>query len=227
MAIVWDYVGSNVTNTMQQLSNYLAANWTWNGGTDVQTGGIDISYFWMDTNKNVELSITNGVSGSFGGKITIKYKGTTVYTNDDFFNSKITFKVEIGFNILIISFANDGSFSGGHCEKIIICNGTDFVHNKTEQIMIYLGSLASSNVYKMIASDLPGNAVVSMSTMDGNANVNSLTTNLIPFWTTNSAFVTTDVFMSVCTNLPTWFFSNIILNETEYRMSGSVYFLDE
>ena len=28
MAIVWDYVGSNVTNTMQQLSNYLGANWT-------------------------------------------------------------------------------------------------------------------------------------------------------------------------------------------------------
>jgi hypothetical protein len=79
----------------------------------------------------------------------------------------------------------------------------------------------------MIAPDLPGDAVVSMPTLDGNANVNSLTTNLIPFWSTNSAFVTTDVFMSVCTNLPTWFFSNIILNETEYRMSGSVYFLDE
>ena len=66
-----------------------------------------------------------------------------------------------------------------------------------------------------------------MSEQNGNANVNAKTTNLIPLYNTKSAFITTDVYKSLCEDIGAWYFGNVMVNGKAYRMSGSVFALDE
>ena len=109
-------------------------------------------------------------------------------------------------------------------DKIIICNGHNTNTGEDEQIMIYLGSKSSSNVSSMYASDV--SAPANMSEQNSNANTNAKTTNLIPFYNTASEFITTDVYKSVCEDIGTWYFGNVIVNDKAYRMSGSVFARD-
>lgn len=221
MAIVWngDNLSRETANT--EVVNFLTNNWDWAGGTEYLSNW---NLFYINTSKTIGIGWEPGYTGLRSSKIAIYYNGSWYHTTE--FASPSSYKIEVGFTQMVISFKSGTTqLSASDCNKIIICNGKDFVNNKEEQIVIWLGSQASSNVYSMYTSDLV--IPTDLSAQNSNNNVNSLTTNLIPFWSTKTAFVTTDVFQSVCTNIPTWFFSNIILNETEYRMSGSVFFVDQ
>ncbi|MBR0512492.1 MAG: hypothetical protein IJJ81_07980 [Ruminococcus sp.] len=200
---------------------YLENNWTWGGGKVVSSSQ---TYFYTDEAKTLGLYYEQGATGQRASKIGICFKGNNYHVFE--LASNTTFEIEITDTAMIISFkSGSNSISASDCDKIIICNGHNTNTGEDEQIMIYLGSKSSSNVSSMYASDVATPADVSE--QNGNANVNARTTNLIPIYNTNSAFITTDVYKSLCEDIGAWYFGNVMVNGKAYRMSGSVFALDE
>jgi len=201
---------------------YLRDNWTW-GATYADDGK-----FYIDTAKTIGIQI--GAGGQYNDPtIRILFNGAeyhvisfdrTTWTNDK------AIMIEITNTALIISCTDKStSANAANCQKIIVCNGHNTNTGTDEQIMIYLDSRSSANVSAMYASDVA--VPVDMSEQNGNANVNAKTTNLIPLYNTNSAFITTDVYKSLCEDIGAWYFGNVMVNDKAYRMSGSVFALDE
>ena len=205
---------------------YLENNWTWGGGVSRSGSGSynDTAYFYIDEAKTIGLYYLQGQTGMSASKIGVYFKGTTYHVADLASNS--TFEIEITDTALIISFiSGSNSISATNCEKIIVCGGYNTNTETDEQIMLYLGSKSSSNVSAMYASDVTTPADISE--QNSNANTNAKTTNLIPFYSTASEFITTDVFKSLCEDIGSWYFGNVMVNNKAYRMSGSVFALDE
>ena len=200
---------------------YLRDNFTWAGGTE--TSG-QCTYFYINEAKTIGIRYFQGTNGIEGSKIAVIFNGSYYHETELYPNG--TFEVEITATALILSYiSNSNSISATNCEKIIICNAHNNKSGADEQIMIYLASKSSSNVSAMYASDVavPAN----MSEQNSNANTNAKTTNLIPFYSTASEFITTDIFKSLCEDIGAWYFGNVMVNNKAYRMSGSVFALDE
>lgn len=205
---------------------YLRDNWTWAGGTETTSGdfGSKTYNLYLDEDKTKAITIRYGGPG-YRSHIGIIFKGNS-YHLADLETGTSTFEVEITDTALIIScIPNSSSINAANCDKYIICNGYSTNADSEEQIMIYLGSKSSSNVSSIYASDVTTPA--DMSEQNANDNVNAKTTNLIPFYNTVSSFITTDVYKSLCEDIGAWYFGNVIVNNKAYRMSGSVFALDE
>lgn len=219
MATVWqqNLSGGGIIDT---LAPYLENNFTWAGGVETNAGGHKT--FYIDTAKTIGIYMQNYISSTNGYKLGIRFKGNNYQLMD--FNTG-TVEVEITNTALILSYIPDSnSISATNCYKIIVCDGYNTNTEDNEQILIYLKSLSSSNVSAMYASDVTTPA--DMVEQNANANVNAKTTNLIPFYNTKSAFITTDVYKSVCEDIAAWYFGNVIVNDKAYRMSGSVFARD-
>lgn len=221
MATVWDKT-TDASGTLSEVVPYLTEHWTWNGG--VVNGDYDSKIFYIDSAKTIGLYLFIR-SGTGVVNVGIKFKGTDYHLTQFSGYSTLTFKIEITGTTLIFSYINAASISATNCEKIIICNGYNTNTNTEEQMLIYLGSKSSSNVSSLYASDVTTPADISE--QNANANVDAKTTNLIPFYSTASEFITTDVLKSLCEDIGAWYFGNVMVNGKAYRMSGSVFALDE
>ena len=222
MAIVYDKVynyPSYDIGALTPIKDDLSTLWDW---AEIETQ--DNRYIlWIDAAKTYGLVLLY-VSGAVGIKVGI-IKGTTLYhvTSNDRYMS-LNMKIEKTATALILSVKaqnNLTSVSATDCDKFIICNATNSATNTVEPIIIYIGSNASSNQQMLLASD--ANAPVDMAAQNANANTSAKTTNLIPFYSTASACITTDVFVSLCENIAAWYFGDVIINGSAYRMSGSVF----
>lgn len=204
---------------------FLENNWTWPGGV-VRSSDDGRRTFYIDEAKTIGIQFIKG-SQYFSWFMGVIFKGTEYHNIEFSYNTtNKTFMIEITDTALIISAVdNSTSINAANCQKIMVCNGHNTNTGTDEQIMIYLGSKSSSNVSAIYASDV--SAPVDISEQNGNANVNARTTNLIPIYNTNSAFITTDVYKSLCEDIGAWYFGNVMVNGKAYRMSGSVFALDE
>ena len=200
---------------------YLRDNWTWGATTND-------GKFYIDTAKTIGIQI--GAGGQYNDPtIRILFNGVeyhiisfdrTTWTNDK------AIMIEITNTALIISCTDKStSINASNCQKIIVCNGHNTNTDTNEQIIIYLGSKSSSNVSAIYASDV--SVPMDMSEQNGNANVSSKYTALINLYNTKSNFVVTDVYKSIFMELPTWSFGDVMFNGHRYRMSGSIFALDE
>ena len=219
MAIVWERNLSRV-DIRDVLLPYLESNWTWAGGKEVSGSN---TFLYIDEAKTMGIRYNHG-SGYDNSRIYVRFKG------EDYHNTALTdnsaFIVEITDTALILSYTGSSdSVGASNCDKIIICNGYNSKTETIEQLILYVSSKASSNVTAMYASDVTTPA--DMAEQDANANVNAKTTDLIPFYNTASVFITTDVFKSLCEDIGAWYFGDVVVNNEPYRMSGSVFALDE
>lgn len=200
---------------------YLRDNWTW--AVTPNDG-----FFYIDTAKTIGFQITAG--GQYSDPaIRIQFHGNehryigfdrTTWTEDK------AIKIEITSTTLIISCTDKStSINAANCQKIIICNGYNSNTDEYKQIMIYFDSRSSSNVSTIYASDVLTPADISE--QNGNANVSSKYTALINLYNSKSNFVATDVYKSMFMELSAWTFGDVILNGHRYRMSGSIFALDE
>ena len=204
---------------------YLEDNWTWPGGV-VRSSDDGRRTFYIDEAKTIGIQFIKG-SQYFSWFMGIIFKGTEYHNIEFSYNTtNKTFMIEITDTTLIISAVdNSKSINASNCQKIIVCNGHNTNTDTNEQIIIYLGSKSSSNVSAIYASDV--SVPMDMSEQNGNANVSSKYTALINLYNTKSNFVATDVYKSMFMELSTWSFGDVMLNGHRYRMSGSIFALDE
>lgn len=207
------------------LITYLENNWTWADVVKSGTGSISsTAYFYINDAKTIGLYYLQGQTGMSASKIGVYFKGTTYHIVELASNS--TFEIEITNTALILSFiSGSNSISASNCHKIIIHNAINPKTNTTEQVISYVGSKSSSNVSAIYASDVL--AIADNSEQNGNANVSSKYTALINLYNTKSNFIATDVYKSMFMELSAWSFGDVMLNGHHYRMSGSIFALDE
>lgn len=202
---------------IEQLKTDLESLWEW---AAIDLDSENYAYLWLDSAKTYGLCIVWG----YGEGIGIR-KGTTNYHLSNNARDGITVQFEKTTNALILSTApGDVNISATNCDKYIICNGLNSATKAVEPVVIYLGSKASSNQQMLLAADV--DIPVNLSAQNANANTSAKTTNLIPFYSPSSACITTDVFVSLCENINTWYFGNVVINGYTYRMSGSVFARD-
>lgn len=219
MATVWEQVIS--PSERSTLYAKLQEMWDW---ADVTGLSNSTTHFWIDEAKTKAIRFDYDGSAPATLRISVQYNN--YYYHDNNAQSR-PYKIEKTDTALILSYSNSGdSVSSTSCEKIIICNGfnPNTNTNESETIMIYLGSKSSSNVSTVYASDVV--TPVDMAEQNSNANTNAKTTNLIPFYNTASAFITTDVYKSLCEDIGAWYFGDVTINGRPYRMSGSVFARD-
>lgn len=217
MALVYDRsFGSSELNEFRE---FIENIWDW---AAVETVGNDKIY-WVDSEKTFGL----GTRLTYGNPNLEVVKGSSFYhltEGDNTYN----LKVEKTSTTLIISTYGSGSVSSvpaNNCNKYMVCAATNTSTGTNEPIVIFLGSKSSSNQVMMLASDVT--TPVDMAAQNANANTNAKTTNLIPFYNTASACITTNVYQSLCENISSWYFGDVIIKGRAYRMSGSVFALDE
>lgn len=220
MATVWTQ-----TLTLAEMGTilipYLRDNFTWAGGTE--TSG-QYTYFYINEAKTIGIRYFQGTSGIQGSKITIIFKGSYYHETELYPNG--TFEVEITATALIFSYiSNSNSISASNCEKIIVHNAINPKTNTIQQVISYIGNKSSSNVFAMYASDVL--TPVDMSKQNGGANVSSAQNVFIPLCNKATDFIATDVYECLCTSLSGWSFGDSIVDGRHYRMSGSIYALDE
>lgn len=217
----------NLTNAQiwSTLLPYLEDNWTWPGGV-VRNSDDGRRTFYIDEAKTIGIQFIKG-SQYFSYFMGVIFKGTEYHNIEFSYNTtNKTFMIEITDTALIISAVdNSTSINAANCQKIMVCNGHNTNIDTDEQVLIYLGSKSSSNVSAIYASDVL--TPVDNSEQNGNANVNSKYTALINLYNTKSNFVATDVYKSMFMELSTWSFGDVMLNGHRYRMSGSIFALDE
>ena len=235
MAIVYDKIYNNTSYNMSDVEpiiDDLTPLWNWSGidTGDISTYEENSKILWVDSSKTYGIGVstaTNANQGQRGLRICIIKNGAPYHQNlNDYYS--LNMKIEKTSSALILSVKaqnNLNSVSVTDCDKYIICNATNTVTNTVEPIVIYLSSKASSNVCTMIASDVI--SLVDITAQNANANVDAKTTNLIPFYNPASACITTDIYQSLCEDIGAWYFGNVMVNNKAYRMSGSVFSVDE
>lgn len=204
--------------TIDQLKADLQSMWDW---AAIDWSSNAYAYFWLNSTKTYGLGLMMG----YGESLILK-TNTNYYHESNNARNGITVQFERTTNALILSTApGNVTITGTNCDKYIICNATNPTTNAIEPIIIYIGSKSNSNVSMMLASDVATPA--DNSEQNGNANVSSKYTALINLYNTKSNFVATDVYKSMFMELPTWSFGDVMLNGHRYRMSGSIFALDE
>lgn len=234
MATVQNFENITSVSDMQNIISFLRNNWTWAAEEDAPkpdnpgyTSNGKIFYLDAAKTKGVNIYVRNGTNSV---NINPYFKGNHYHyaTNDPNVSSAYPFsmKIEITSDTLIISWKYDSAtLPVANCEKMIVHNAVNPNTNVTEQVLTYIGNKSSSNVSAMYASDVPTS--VDMSEQNGNANVSSKYTALINLYNTKSNFVATDVYKSMFMELSAWSFGDVMLNGHRYRMSGSIFALDE
>lgn len=220
MATVWTQ-----TLTLAEMGTilipYLRDNFTWAGG--VETSG-QYTYFYINEAKTIGIRYFQGTNGIQGSKIVIIFKNS--YYHETEFYPNGAFEVEITATALILSYiSNSNSISASNCHKIIVHNAINPKTNTTEQVISYIGNLSTGNVSAIYASDVI--TPVDMSEQNGDTNVNSAQSVFVQLCNKASDFIATDVYKCLCTSLSGWSFSNAMIDGHRYRMSGSIYALDE
>lgn len=220
MAIVWDKINVSATDTLNVVVPYLTSNWNW--AAVVDDNEYNGKIFYIDSAKTIGLHLWIR-TGTSRISVGIEFKGTDYHmTAQDY---PYSFKVEITDTALIFSYVLGSAISANNCEKIIVHNAINPKTNVTEQVLSYIGSKSSSNVSAMYASDVLTPA--DMSEQNGGANVNASQSVFIPLCNKASDFIATDVYKSLCSSLSGWSFGDSIIDNKHYRMSGSIYALDE
>lgn len=225
MAIIYDKVygyPSYDIGAATPIKDDLSTLWDW-AAIDTITDGYIL---WLNSSKTYGLSVVYTSSG-IGLQVSL-IKGDTLYhtTYNDRYMA-LNMKIEKTTGALILSVKaqdNLSSVSAIDCDKFIICNGLNSATKAVEPVIIYLGSKSSSNQIMLLAGDVE--SPVNLTAQNANANTSSKTTNLIPFYSPSSACITTDVFVSLCEDISSWYFGNIVINGYRYRMSGSVFARD-
>ncbi len=204
---------------------YLENNWTWNDIEKSGTGSLgSTAYFYLDEGKTIGLYYDQGATGQRASKIGIHFKGTKYHIVE--LASNTTFEIEITNTALILSFiSGSNSISASNCHKIIIHNAINPKTNITEQVISYIGNLSTGNVSTICASDVI--TPVDMSEQNGGANVNSTQSVFVQLCNKATDFIATDVYKCLCSSLSGWSFGDSIIDGHRYRMSGSIYALDE
>lgn len=223
MAIVQDYKLPDGQTSVNGVVALLTSIWNF---PQTATG-----YGYTDLFINEAKTIGIRVSED-GCNLSIVKNGTTYHATTGMRYSGFYFylKLEKTTDALIISAKYGGDEYGSavkvtDCHKIIIHNAINPKTNTTEQVISYMGNNNSSNVSAMYASDVF--APVDMSEQNGGANVSSAQSVFVQLCNKASDFIATDVYKCLCTSLSSWSFSNAMINGHKYRMSGSIYALDE
>ena len=220
MATVWTQ-----TLTLAEMGTllipYLRDNFTWAGGTETAS---QYTYFYINEAKTIGIRYFQGINGIYGSKIAVIFKDS--YYHETEFYPNGTFEIEITATALILSYiSNSNSISASNCEKIIVHNAINPKTNTTQQVISYIGNKSSSNVFAMYTSDIL--TPVDMPKQNGGANVSSAQSVFIPLCNKATDFIATDVYECLCSSLSGWSFGNSIIDGHKYRMSGSIYALDE
>lgn len=213
MAIVTQ---KNYTSYSELISD-MTAMWDWAAIEDKTLGGYATKIFWVDSSKTYGIAVADMAIG-------IHLHGTTTYDYSEGGYSNLSIRFEKTDTSLIISALSGNTVTAINCSKYIICNGLNSLTKEEYPILIYLRSKSNNNELVFYAPDV--DSITAMAAQDGNANTNAKTTNLIPFYSPSSAFITTDVFVSLCENISAWDFSGVVINGYTYRMSGSVFARD-
>lgn len=219
---------------MQNVISFLRNNWTWAAEEDSPkpsnpsyTYNGKIFYLDAEKTKGVNIFVRNGTNDV---NINPYFKGNHYHyaPNDQTVSSAHPFsmKIEITSDALIISWKYESAtLTAANCEKMIVHNAINPNTNATEQVLSYIGSKSSNNVSAMYASDIPTPGDISE--QNSNTNVNGKYTALINLYTPKSSFVATNVYKSMFMELSAWSFGDVMLNGHRYRMSGSIFALDE
>lgn len=220
MAIVWDKINTNASDTLNVVVPYLTSNWTWAAvENDNQYNG---KIFYINAAKTIGLHLYIR-TGTNDIKVGVRFNGTDYHMSTE--GTPYSFKVEITDTALIFSYVNASTISATTCEKIIVHNAINPKTNVTEQVISYIGNKSSSNVSAMYASGVLTPA--DMTKQSGGANTNSAQSVFIPLCNKASDFIATDVYECLCTSLSGWSFGDAMIDGHKYRMSGSIYALDE
>lgn len=220
MATVYDKINASATDTLNEVVPYLTSNWTW---TAVESDNdYDGKIFYIDSAKTIGLHIwiRTGVGRV---SIGIRFKGTDYHmTAQDY---PYSYKIEITNTALIFSYVVGTTISTTNCEKIIVHSAINPKTNTTQQVISYVGNKSSGNVSTMYASDV--STPMDMPEQNGGANVSATQSVFVPLCNKASDFIATNVYKCLCTSLSSWSFNNAMIDSHKYRMSGSVYALDE
>lgn len=227
--VVLDKVYSNSYSSYSTIVADLRSIWDWTGDIEV-TNGVKLT---VDPDRNIGIYVYNGNTNYTTIGVIHGFNYYHLAGGDTGSNAKLQLKAEkVGNDTLILSLWKVGASSSSNieadlCDKIIICRAVNVITEDEETIVIYLGSSSTSagNKCMMLASDVV--QPVDISAQNVNQNANAKITNIVPFFSTASAFVTKDVYQSVCENVSSWYFGDVIINGRPYRMSGSVFALDE
>lgn len=205
---------------------YLENNWTWPGGVVRTVEGGDRAYFYIDEAKTIGILFIKGAE-YFNYYMGVIFKGTEYHNIEFKYNTtNKTFMIEITNTALIISAVdNSASINAANCEKIIVHNAINPKTNTTQQVISYIGNKSSNNVSAMYASDVMPPA--DMSEQNGGVNVNSAQSVFVQLCNKASDFIATDVYKCLCSSLSGWSFGDSIIDGHRYRMSGSIFALDE
>lgn len=217
------YYYSYSDNAYAQIVADITNAWDWTNVTTYRDGTM----FSIDAEHKIGLTVykTNDYSS-----LGIRFNTTNYHlAGTDSYSTLLVKTEKVGDNALIISVwrnSQGGTVSPELCDKYIICKAVNHDTDAEEAVVIYLGSNSTSggNKCMMLASDVF--QPVDMAVQNSNANVNAKSTNLIPFYSPASSFITTEVYQSLCENVSSWYFGDVMINNRAYRMSGSVFALD-
>lgn len=220
MAIVWDKINASANTTVNEVMPYLTSCWDWAAvESDKQYNG---KIFYINAAKTIGLHLYVR-TGTSDIKVGVSFNGTDYHMSTE--NSPYSFKIEKTDTALIFSYILGSSISANNCEKIIIHNAINPKTNITQQVISYIGNKSTSNVSAIYASDVLTPADISK--QNGGENVNSAQSVFIPLCNKATDFIATDVYECLCTSLSGWSFGDAMIDGHKYRMSGSIYALDE
>lgn len=209
--------------------------WTWKDIIDmssgvkfmVNNGGTNKVAFGVY--KNTYGSVTYVTPCCWYNNATMQYAGPSSSGN-----KKLKMKFEnINNRVLIISawrFASDSTeeLSASSCDKYIICKAINANTREEDDVLIYCGNRTGGNAYYLLTSEW-GTALsaAEMTAPRQSKSLNAKTSFLIPFYSNASEYFTPDVFQALTENLEAWDWGDVTINGKKYRMSGSIFVLDE
>lgn len=225
--VVLDKAYPNSSSLYSDIVSDVTDLWDWADISTV-TGG---TMFKLDTENNFGLIVYNGNNNYTS--IAVRFGSNNYHiAGPSSTAAKLLLKAErVGEDALIISAwrvsDTSNTIAANLCDKYIICRGVNTITEEEEMVLVYLGSNSTSGTNKcmLLAGDVM--QTTDIAAQNANANVNAKNTNIIPFFSPASVYITKDVYQSLCSNVSSWYFSDVILNDKPYRMSGSVFVLDE
>ena len=225
--VVLDKVYANSSSLYSDIVSDVSELWDWADISTV-TGG---TMFKINAEDNFGLLVYNGNANYT--TIAVRFDSANHHTAGPSSTAgKLLLKAErVGENTLILSVwrvsDTSNTIKANLCDKYIICRAVNTITEEEETVLIFLGSSSTtgSNKCMLLASDVI--QLTDIAAQNANANVDAQNTNIIPFFSPASVYITKDVYQSLCSNVSSWYFGDVILNDKPYRMSGSVFVLDE